>query len=143
MFLWSTVRTGRTMACPVLLSKSPAVQQFTDWGIRKLHTHILSRSFVSESLQAHALQTARLLSPWDYPSKSTGVGCHFLLQGNPPDPEIKPEAPALAGGSFTTETPGTPRIEDHSSVNQTGPARRDPRLLHCNPMPGRQRRRNP
>ena len=24
---------------------------------------------------------ARLLRPWDFPGKSTGVGCHFLLQG--------------------------------------------------------------
>ena len=24
---------------------------------------------------------ARLLCPWDFPGKSTGVGCHFLLQG--------------------------------------------------------------
>ena len=23
----------------------------------------------------------RLLHPWDFPGKSTGVGCHFLLQG--------------------------------------------------------------
>ena len=23
----------------------------------------------------------RLLCPWDYPGKNTGVGCHFLLQG--------------------------------------------------------------
>ena len=23
----------------------------------------------------------RLLCPWDFPSKNTGVGCHFLLQG--------------------------------------------------------------
>ena len=22
----------------------------------------------------------RLLSPWDFPGKNTGVGCHFLLQ---------------------------------------------------------------
>ena len=22
-----------------------------------------------------------LYSPWDFPGKSTGVGCHFLLQG--------------------------------------------------------------
>ena len=25
--------------------------------------------------------TARLLSPWDFPGKNAGVGCHFLLQG--------------------------------------------------------------
>ena len=24
---------------------------------------------------------ARLLCPWDFPGKNTGVGCHFLLQG--------------------------------------------------------------
>ena len=24
---------------------------------------------------------ARLLCPWDFPAKNTGVGCHFLLQG--------------------------------------------------------------
>ena len=24
---------------------------------------------------------ARLLHPWDFPGKITGVGCHFLLQG--------------------------------------------------------------
>ncbi|KAM7240994.1 hypothetical protein CapIbe_007564 [Capra ibex] len=27
------------------------------------------------------LQAARLLCPWDFPSKNTGVGFHFLLQG--------------------------------------------------------------
>ena len=32
-------------------------------------------------LRHHGLQPARLLCPWDFPGKSTGVGCHFLLQG--------------------------------------------------------------
>ena len=27
------------------------------------------------------LQPTRLLCPWDFPGKNTGVGCHFLLQG--------------------------------------------------------------
>ena len=31
----------------------------------------------------------------------SGVGCHFLLQGNLPNPGIKPESPALAGRFFT------------------------------------------
>ena len=26
-------------------------------------------------------KTTRILCPWHFPSKSTGVGCHFLLQG--------------------------------------------------------------
>ena len=33
------------------------------------------------TLQLHGLQLARLLCPWDFPGKDTGVGCHFLLQG--------------------------------------------------------------
>ena len=28
----------------------------------------------------HGLQPIRLLGPWDSPGKSTGVGCHCLLQ---------------------------------------------------------------
>ena len=39
-----------------------------------------SRSVVSDSLQPHGLQPTRLLRPWDFPGKSTGVGCHCLLQ---------------------------------------------------------------
>ena len=38
-----------------------------------------SRSVVSNSLRPHGLQPSRLLHPWDFPSKSTGVGCHCLL----------------------------------------------------------------
>ena len=40
-----------------------------------------SRSVVSDSSRPHGLQPTRLLRPWDFPGKSTGVGCHFLLQG--------------------------------------------------------------
>ena len=28
----------------------------------------------------HGLQPTRLLHPWDFPDKSTGVGCHCLLR---------------------------------------------------------------
>ena len=40
---------------------------------------VLSRSVVSDSSQPHGLQPTRLLRPWDFPGKSTGVGCHCLL----------------------------------------------------------------
>ena len=39
-----------------------------------------SCSVVSDSSQPHGLQPTRLLRPWDFPGKSTGVGCHRLLQ---------------------------------------------------------------
>ena len=38
-----------------------------------------SCSVVSDSSQHHGLQPTRLLRPWDFPGKSTGVGCHCLL----------------------------------------------------------------
>ena len=37
-------------------------------------------SVVSDSVQPRRGQPTRLLRPWDSPGKSTGVGCHCLLQ---------------------------------------------------------------
>ena len=37
-----------------------------------------SRSVMSDSLWLHGLQPTRFLHPWDFPGKSTGVGCHCL-----------------------------------------------------------------
>ena len=38
-----------------------------------------SRSVMSNSSRHHRLQSTRLLRPWDFRGKSTGVGCHCLL----------------------------------------------------------------
>ena len=38
-----------------------------------------SCSVVSDSSRPHGLQPTRLLRPWDFPGKSTGVGCYCLL----------------------------------------------------------------
>ena len=35
---------------------------------------------MSDSVWPHRWQLTRLPHPWDSPGKSTGVGCHFLLQ---------------------------------------------------------------
>ena len=35
----------------------------------------------SDSFQPNGVLPTRLLHPWNFPGKSTGVGCHFLLQG--------------------------------------------------------------
>ena len=42
---------------------------------------LFSPSFVSNSLWSHGLYPTRLLCPWDFPGKNTGVGNNFLLQG--------------------------------------------------------------
>ena len=35
---------------------------------------------MSDSSRPHGLQPTSLLRPWDFPGKSTGVGCHCLLR---------------------------------------------------------------
>ena len=52
-----------------------------------------SRLVVSDSLRPHGLQPPRLLHPWDFPGKSTGVGCHCLLQGIFPTTGLNPGLP--------------------------------------------------
>ena len=67
-----------------------------------VHFGVFNHSSVFSSLQPHGLEPTRLLCPWDFSGKDTGMGCHFLLQGNLPHPAIKPASPALQAGSFTT-----------------------------------------
>ena len=38
-----------------------------------------SRSVIADPQRPQGLQPTRLLRPWDFPGKSTGVGCHCLL----------------------------------------------------------------
>ena len=38
---------------------------------------------MSDSSRLHGLQPTRLLHPWDFPGKSTGVGCHACAQSCP------------------------------------------------------------
>ena len=70
-------------------------------------------SVVSDSLQPRGPEPAGLLCLWDYPSKNTGVGCRFLLQGIFPtqgsDP-TSPATPTLAGRFFTFVLPGKPSM---------------------------------
>ena len=40
----------------------------------------VSHSVVSNSLRPHGLWPTSLLPSWDSPGKSTGMGCHSLLQ---------------------------------------------------------------
>ena len=58
----------------------------------------LIRSVVSDYLWPHGLQPARLLCPWSFPGKNTGVGCHFLFQGSSWSKD-QAHWEALSGGS--------------------------------------------
>ena len=41
---------------------------------------VCAHSVMPNSLQSQGLQLARLLCPWNFPGKTTGVFCHSLLQ---------------------------------------------------------------
>ena len=65
-----------------------------------------SRSVVSDSSQPRGLQPTRLLHPWDFAGKSTGVGCHCLLREREQD------------SVNSNETPPSSRVLDGSLRNR-------------------------
>ena len=52
-----------------------------------------SLSVLLDSLRPHGLWSARVLCPWDFLGKNSGVGCHSLLQGIFPTQGLKPGLP--------------------------------------------------
>ena len=52
-------------------------------GLSVASMALLSHKYISRVwlFAVHGLQPTRLLCPWHFPSRNTGVGCHFLLQG--------------------------------------------------------------
>ena len=69
------------------------------------------RSVLSDSLQSHGLQPARLLCPRNFTGKNTGEGCHFLLQGILPTQRQNPSLLCLLrwqADSLTPAPPGKP-----------------------------------
>ena len=62
-------------------------------------------------VQLHGLYPTRLLCPWDFPGKNTGVSCDALLQGIFPTQESNPRLLGLLHwqvGSLPIVPPGKP-----------------------------------
>ena len=89
-WIWLDITTQRLPLFPIINSQG----KILDWDgqahfgleVKRMNQTIRSevkwiRSVVSDSLWPHELSPTRLLSPWNFSGKSTGVGCHFLLQG--------------------------------------------------------------
>ena len=53
----------------------------TVYSSKMSYAAVLSNSIMSNSLPPHGLWPVRLLCPWHFPVKNTGVVCHFFLQG--------------------------------------------------------------
>ena len=77
-------------------------------------------SVVSDLCDPVKCRPLRFLCPWNFPGKSTGVGCHFLFQ-NLPNPGVEPKSSARAARLFTTAPPGkfyssaNPKTSDSSA----------------------------
>ena len=55
------------------------------------------------------MKPTRLLRPWDFPGKSTRVGCHFLLQGFFLTQGSNPSFPHFRQRLLPSEPPGKPK----------------------------------
>ena len=125
----------------ISLSKIPLwsthVSKMTGWPsfswINNIPSYIscLIASVVSNSVHLYGLQPTKLLCPWSSLGKSTGMGCHALLQETFPTQGsnclslMSPESPA--GRFFTTSATWEAYIYCCCSVAKSCPTL-------CNPM---------
>ena len=71
--------------------------------VRKKESEVLS--CVQLFVTLWTVACTRLLCPWDFLGKNSGVGCHFLLQGIFPTQGMNP-FPVLTADSIPSEPPG-------------------------------------
>ena len=73
---------------------------------------------MSNYLWPHGLLPTRPFCSWSSPGKNTGMGSHFLLQGNLPDPGIKLGSPSLQADSLPSEPPRKPSFVKNTTFAQ-------------------------
>ena len=87
---------------------------------------VLVAQLYPHSFQPHGLQPARLLCPWDFPVKNTGVGCYSLLQGIFPTQGLNPhllywQADSLPSKPSSSQGEGAANLplekKEHTNVN--------------------------
>ena len=81
--------------------------------------HMLSRVQLFATSWTVACQA---LCPQDCPGKNTRVGCHFSLQGDPPDPGIELTSTTLQADSLSLSHQGNPEVKIgiYNMVRRTG-----------------------
>ena len=70
---------------------------------------VISHSVVSDFLQPHGLQPARLLYPWGFFRQEYWSELPCPPLGDCPNPGIKPRSPTLQIDSLPAEPPGKPK----------------------------------
>ena len=88
-------------------------KECSDYHTIALITHaskvcVLSRSFLSDSLQPHVLQPTRFLRPWEFSRQEYWNGLPWPPPGGLPNPGIEPRPPEVQADSLPTEPQGKP-----------------------------------
>ena len=87
------------------------------WALSEAHRHLSTCSLIlgceSEVAQSCAtlcdpMEPARLLGPWNFPGKSTGVDYHLLLQRIFPTQGLNPGLPHCRQTLYRLSHPGSP-----------------------------------
>ena len=78
---------GNTRGCVSKGKRKPPQRWHVQWS--EVKVKVLLAQSCPTLCDPHELQPARLLCPWDFPGKDTGVDTHFLLQGIFPTQELK------------------------------------------------------
>ena len=89
-------------------SLSSAIPDRSKWNLLASLPVSEHQCHMTTCLWPHGLYPARLLCPWDFPGKNTGVSCHFLLQGNLPKLGTEPKSSASQADSLPLSQPGSP-----------------------------------
>ena len=112
---------AQTLSCvPRLFLASQHLEHlnFTNECLSSIHYCYYSVAKLCPTLlRPHGLYPARLLCPWDFPGKNTGVGCHFLLQGIFPTQGLNPHLLCLLhwqADSLPLSHPGSPFWDRHN-----------------------------
>ena len=98
-FLEKPKTTGKT--------KTRALEQI-ETADTALRACVLSHFSYAQLLRPHGVHPARLLCPWGFPGKDTGVGCHVLLQGIFQTQGSDPRLPRWQAGSLPLVLPQKP-----------------------------------
>ena len=77
--------------------------------IHTLCCAVLNFSVVSDCLQNHGPQHARLLCPWGFSRQEYWSGLPCPPPGDLLNPGIEPRSPALQADSLPSEPPGKPK----------------------------------
>ena len=82
-----------------------------------LRACVLSHFSYLQLLRPHGVHPARLLCPWDFPGKDTGVGCHVLLQGISQTQGSDPRLLRWQAGSLPLVLPQKPTYSSRKHKN--------------------------